>query len=254
MRRPLPRLGTAWSLALREMRGGLSGFYIFLACIALGTGAIAAVNSVSRAITGAIATQGQDILAADIRFELDNREANPEELAFLQELGDLSVSTGLRSMARVPDGSEQGLVEVKAVDGAYPLYGAFEAEPNRPLGELLRRDGAMFGAVAAPLLLDRLGLAPGDELLLGNVRLRLSGTVVSEPDAISDGFGFAPRLLVSREALMESGLIQTGSLVEHAYKIAWAIPASAAPFPPAPQRSFPMPDGRSERPIGLRRR
>mgnify|MGYP001254017685 CR=1 FL=1 len=219
MRRAVPRLGTAWTLALREMRGGLSGFYIFLACIALGTGAIAAVNSVSRAITGAIATQGQDILAADIRFELDNREANPEELAFLRELGELSVSTGLRSMARVPDGSELGLVEVKAVDGAYPLYGTFEAEPNRPLRELLRRDGAVFGAVAAPLLLDRLGLAPGDELLLGNIRLRLSGTVVSEPDAISDGFGFAPRLLVSREALMESGLVQTGSLVEHAYKI-----------------------------------
>ena len=219
MRRAVPRLGTAWTLALREMRGGLSGFYIFLACIALGTGAIAAVNSVSRAITGAIATQGQDILAADIRFELDNREANPEELAFLRELGELSVSTGLRSMARVPDGSELGLVEVKAVDGAYPLYGTFEAEPNRPLRELLRRDGAVFGAVAAPLLLDRLGLAPGDELLLGNIRLRLAGTVVSEPDAISDGFGFAPRLLVSREALMESGLVQTGSLVEHAYKI-----------------------------------
>ena len=219
MRRVVPRLGTAWTLALREMRGGLSGFYIFLACIALGTGAIAAVNSVSRAITGAIATQGQDILAADIRFELDNREANPEELAFLRELGELSVSTGLRSMARVPDGSELGLVEVKAVDGAYPLYGTFEAEPNRPLRELLRRDGAVFGAVAAPLLLDRLGLAPGDELLLGNIRLRLAGTVVSEPDAISDGFGFAPRLLVSREALMESGLVQTGSLVEHAYKI-----------------------------------
>lgn len=239
MRRPLPRLGTAWSLALREMRGGLSGFYIFLACIALGTGAIAAVNSVSRAITGAIATQGQDILAADIRFELDNREANPEELAFLQELGDLSVSTGLRSMARVPDGSEQGLVEVKAVDGAYPLYGAFEAEPNRPLGELLRRDGAMFGAVAAPLLLDRLGLAPGDELLLGNVRLRLSGTVVSEPDAISDGFGFAPRLLVSREALMESGLIQTGSLVEHAYKIRLGDPRLRGTVPARASAEFP---------------
>nr|CAD6431568.1 ABC transporter permease [Rhizobium sp. Q54] len=239
MRRPLPRLGMAWTLALREMRGGLSGFYIFLACIALGTGAIAAVNSVSRAITGAIATQGQDILAADIRFELDNREANPEELAFLQELGDLSVSTGLRSMARVPDGSEQGLVEVKAVDGAYPLYGAFEAEPNRPLGELLRRDGAVFGAVAAPLLFGRLGLAPGDELLLGNVRLRLSGTVVSEPDAISDGFGFAPRLLVSREALMESGLIQTGSLVEHAYKIRLGDPRLRGAVPARASAEFP---------------
>ncbi|WP_395516335.1 ABC transporter permease [Pseudorhizobium flavum] len=233
------RLGTAWRLALREMRGGLSGFYIFLACIALGTGAIAAVNSVSRAITGAIATQGQDILAGDIRFELDNREAAPEELAFLQGLGQLSVSTGLRSMARVPDGSEQGLVEVKAVDGAYPLYGEFVAEPNRPLGELLQQDGEVFGAVAAPLLLDRLGLRVGDELLLGNARLLLAATVASEPDAISDGFGFAPRLLVSRDALMASGLVQTGSLVEHAYKIRLDDPAMRGALPARAAAEFP---------------
>ena len=62
------RLGNALRLARREIRGGLSGFYIFLACIALGTGAIAAVNSVSRAITSSIATQGQSILAGDVRF------------------------------------------------------------------------------------------------------------------------------------------------------------------------------------------
>nr|CAD6599167.1 ABC transporter permease [Rhizobium sp. TCK] len=233
------RLGTAWRLALREMRGGLSGFYIFLACIALGTGAIAAVNSVSRAITGAIATQGQDILAGDIRFELDNREAAPEELAFLQGLGELSVSSGLRSMARIPDGSDQGLVEVKAVDGAYPLYGEFEAEPNRPLAELLQQHGEVFGAVAAPLLLDRLGIRVGDQLLLGNARLRLAATVASEPDAISDGFGFAPRLLISREALMASGLVQTGSLVEHAYKIRLDQPAVRSTLPARAAAEFP---------------
>ena len=239
MKSPIRRLGTAWTLALREMRGGLSGFYIFLACIALGTGAIAAVNSVSRAITGAIATQGQDILAGDIRFELDNREAGPEELAFLEGLGDLSVSTGLRSMVRIPDGSEQGLVEVKAVDDAYPLYGTFEAEPNRPLDELLQRDGEVFGAVAAPLLLDRLGVRVGDEVLLGNSRLRLTGTVAAEPDAISDGFGFAPRLLVSREALTASGLVQTGSLVEHAYKIRLDDPAARGALPARAAAEFP---------------
>ncbi len=213
------RLSISLKLALREMRGGLSGFYIFLACIALGTGAIASVNSVSHAITDAIATQGQDLLAADIRFELDNREATPEERAFLQSLGDLSISTGLRSMARTVDGSQQALVEVKAVDSAYPLYGTFTAEPDRPIRELLRHDDGSFGAVAAPLLLDRLGLQSGDDLLLGNIRLRLTAAVVSEPDVISEGFGFAPRLFVSRDALMASGLVQTGSLVEHTYKL-----------------------------------
>ncbi|ARM14301.1 ABC transporter permease FtsX-like protein [Rhizobium phaseoli Brasil 5] len=214
-----PRTALAFRLALRELRGGIRGFYIFLACIALGTGAIAAVNSVSQSITDTIASQGQELLAGDVRFELNNREATAEEMAFLESLGTVSVSTGLRSMARKPDGSDQALVEVKAVDDAYPLYGSFAAEPDYPLAALLSAQSGTYGAVAAPLLLDRLGLAVGDELLLGNVKLSITGTVKTEPDALSEGFGFAPRLLVSRRALEASGLIQTGSLVEHAYKI-----------------------------------
>ncbi|MBX5163626.1 MULTISPECIES: ABC transporter permease [unclassified Rhizobium] len=219
MRIITPRVSLAFRLALRELRGGIRGFYIFLACIALGTGAIAAVNSVSQSITDTIASQGQELLAGDVRFELNNREATPEEMGFLDGLGTVSVSTGLRSMARKPDGSDQALVEVKAVDDAYPLYGRFVAEPDYPLAALLSGQGGTYGAVAAPLLLDRLGLAVGDELLLGTVKLSITGTVKTEPDALSEGFGFAPRLLVSRRALAASGLIQTGSLVEHAYKI-----------------------------------
>jgi putative ABC transport system permease protein len=214
-----PRISLAFRLALRELRGGLKGFYIFLACIALGTAAIAAVNSVSQSITDTIASQGQELLAGDVRFELNNREATPQEMNFLRGLGEVSVSTGLRSMARKPDGSDQALVEVKAIDDAYPLYGAFEAEPNYPLSSLLSGEGGTYGAVVAPLLLERLGLQIGDELLLGNVKLSITGTVKTEPDALSEGFGFAPRMLVSRKALQASGLIQTGSLVEHAYKI-----------------------------------
>ncbi|MBY3527903.1 ABC transporter permease [Rhizobium laguerreae] len=219
MRIITPRVSLAFRLALRELRGGIRGFYIFLACIALGTGAIAAVNSVSQSITDTIASQGQELLAGDVRFELNNREATPQEIGFLEGPGSVSLSTGLRSMARKPDGSDQALVEVKAVDDAYPLYGKFVAEPDYPLAALLSGQGGTYGAVAAPLLLDRLGLAIGDELLLGNVKLSITGTVKTEPDALSEGFGFAPRLLVSRQALQASGLIQTGSLVEHAYKI-----------------------------------
>ena len=133
------RFSVAFRIALRELRGGLKGFYIFLACIALGTGAIAAVNSVSTAITDAISSEGRTLLAGDIRFELDNREATPEELAFLERFGAVSVTTNLRSMARLADGSDQSLVEIKAVDEAYPLYGRLVAEPDQPLAELLAR-------------------------------------------------------------------------------------------------------------------
>lgn len=218
------RVRVALRLALREMRGGLKGFYIFLACIALGVGAIAAVNSLSRTMTDAIASEGKTILAGDVRFELNNREATPAEHEWLSSLGTVSVTTGLRSMVRLPDGSDQSLAEVRGVDGLYPLYGTLETDPQQPSADLFaERDGA-FGAVAAPLLFERLGLKPGAELLLGNARLRLTAALTGEPDALSEGFGFAPRLMVSREALQASGLIQTGSLVEHAYRIRLKAP------------------------------
>ncbi|MGO4354500.1 ABC transporter permease [Rhizobium sp. RAF36] len=234
-----PRASLAFRLALRELRGGLRGFYIFLACIALGTGAIAAVNSVSTSITDTIASQGQELLAGDVRFELNNREASPDEMNFLRGFGKVSISTGLRSMARKPDGSDQALVEVKAVDDAYPLYGTFQSEPDYSLAALLSDQSGTYGAVAAPLLLQRLGLAVGDEILLGNATLSITGTVKTEPDALSEGFGFAPRLIVSRAALQASGLIQTGSLVEHAYKIKLDDPGEIGAVRERAAKEFP---------------
>jgi putative ABC transport system permease protein len=233
------RLRISLRLALREMRGGLKGFYIFLACIALGTAAIGTVNSVAGAITDAIAGQGQQLLAGDIRFELNNREADQQERAFIDGLGKVSVSTGLRSMARKPDGSDQSLVEVKAVDGAYPLYGTLDATPDQPLPQLLAKDGDRFGALAAPLLMDRLGLKDGDELLLGKAKLVMRGAVNAEPDQLSDGFGFAPRLMVSRDALVASGLMTTGSLVETSYKIRLDNPSRRAAIQQQANRDFP---------------
>ncbi|WP_439626539.1 ABC transporter permease [Shinella sp.] len=215
----LRQVPLALRLATREMRGGLKGFYIFLACIALGTAAIAGVNSVSSAITQAIASQGQSLLAGDVRFELNNRFATPEELKHFQGLGNVSLSSALRSMARLPDGSDQTLVEAKGVDGAYPLYGTLETSPQQPSSALFAKEGEAYGAVVAPLLLDRLGIAVGDEILLGTARLKVTATLVREPDAVSEGFGFAPRLMLSEEALQASGLVQTGSLVENAYRV-----------------------------------
>lgn len=222
---------TAWlslaaRFAVREMRGGLRGFYIFLACIALGTAAIAGVNSVSRAISSAIDAQGQSLLAADVRFQLRNRVATTEERAYFDKLGTVSVSSDLRSMARMPDGSDQALVELKAVDGTYPLYGTVQTSPQRSLAELLAKQDESYGALAAPLLLERLGIRVGDELRLGTARIKITATLDREPDALSEGFGLAPRLMISTEALAATGLIQTGSLVEHAYKIRLPDPAA----------------------------
>src|SRR5687768_9750616 len=112
----LRTLALAVRFSLREMRGGLAGFMIFVTCIALGVGAIGGVNSVANSITAGVAKEGQALLGGDLRFELNQRRADPAELEFLEGLGGLARSAGLRSMARLEDGADQALVEVKAVD------------------------------------------------------------------------------------------------------------------------------------------
>ena len=216
----------ALRLALREMRGGLSGFYIFLACIVLGTAAIAGVNSVSRSITDAIAAEGQAILAGDIRFEIDNRPATGDDLAFVEGLGDVAQSVNLRSMARLEDGSDQSLVEVKAVDDLYPLYGSLITEPVLDFDARHGLVDGAYGAVVAPVLLERMGLSIGDRLTLGSETFEVRASLINEPDLLSEGFAFAPRFLVSVDALEAAGLLQLGSLVEYVYKVRLPEPAT----------------------------
>ncbi|MGX5801620.1 ABC transporter permease [Bradyrhizobium sp. Arg314] len=212
-------LKLAIRFSLREMRGGLSGFMIFLACIALGVAAIGGVNSVAQAISAGVANQGQTLLGGDLRFQINQRSASDAELGFIRSLGTVSQNSGMRSMARLEDGSDQALVEAKAVDEAYPLYGALETDPPLPKEELFGERAGVFGAVAPDLLFDRLNLHIGDRLKLGSAIFELRARLVSEPDAVSDGFGFAPRLMISSAGLAASGLVQPGSLVENAYRV-----------------------------------
>lgn len=210
----------ALRFALREMRGGLSGFYIFLACIALGVAAIGGVNSVARSVSTGIASEGQSILGGDVSFALNQREASPEERAFVAQQGRFAESATMRSMARMPDGSDQSLVEVKAVDAAYPLFGELKLAPQLSLADTTKNENGVYGAAVSQDFLNRMGVTLGTKVLLGSETFELRALIESEPDLLSSGFNFAPRFLVSMEGLRASGLIQPGSLVDHIYKVA----------------------------------
>src|SRR6202043_538848 len=86
--------------ALRELRGGLRGFYVFIACIALGVMAIAGVGSVAASLGEGMAREGRNLLGGDVAFLLFQREAKPDELAFLRSRGEVSLVGTMRGMAR----------------------------------------------------------------------------------------------------------------------------------------------------------
>jgi len=235
--------GLTFRLALRELRGGLRGFYIFIACIALGVAAIAAVGSFAGGLAEGLAREGRVILGGDVAFSLIQREISTTERAFLASRGELSSAATMRTMVRTSDG-RAALVELKAVDGAYPFYGAVVTEPAADLAALLAQRDGNFGVVADPALLTRLDLRPGARLTIGGAAIELRAALVSEPDKLASGIGFGPRLLMSEEALRATGLLQPGSLVRWLYRLrlpanlgedaaAQTVEAAKAQFPEA---------------------
>jgi putative ABC transport system permease protein len=218
--RPATRSNLALALrfAARELRGGLRGFYVFIACIALGVMAIAGIGSVAAGLADGLAREGRVILGGDLAFSLSLREAGADERAFLDRRGRVSHAATLRAMARADDG-RTALVEVKAVDAAYPLYGEAALDPPQPLAAVLaQRDGA-FGAAADPALLARLDLKPGARIMVGVAPIEIRAALTSEPDKLAGGIGFGPRLLISEAALRATGLLQPGSVVRWHYRL-----------------------------------
>src|SRR5258708_10661519 len=176
----MPTMPLAWRLARRELRGGLRGFRIFLACLALGTAVIAGVGSLSATVSAGLKADARAMLGGDVELHLVHRPATPEQLAYLADNGTVAAVAAMRAMARTEDGNGRSLIELKAVDGAYPLYGAVTLEPSQPLAAALERRDGQWGAVAGRGLLDRLKLHVGDSIRVGDARYVVRGAITHD--------------------------------------------------------------------------
>lgn len=237
------KLPLSWRFALREMRGGLKGFYIFISCIALGVAAIGGVNGVSKNLNQELMRQGQILLAGDLRINITQRQATLDERTYLASLGVMASNIKMRSMARNLGQQDQTMVEIKAVDEQYPLYGRLKTKPEL---NNMQRFGArtataqdqilqpslqntmpqsptiqdtIYGAVVAQALLDRLQLKLGDFIQIGRQNFIITALLEDEPDLLSEGFQLGPRILMSLDALKATGLLQPGSLYSSNYKL-----------------------------------
>jgi putative ABC transport system permease protein len=211
-------------LAARELRAGTHGFRLFIACLILGVAAIAGIGSISAAAVAGIAANAKAILGGDMEVRLTHRDATPDELAAIERYGQVSHVIEMRAMAKpITDGALPVLVELKAADDAYPLYGALALTDEKPLADLLARrpDGA-YGALAHRVLLQRAQLSVGDRLTVGATQFVITAAIEREPDSTTQVFALGPRLLISQEALAATNLVQPGSLVYHSYRIKMA--------------------------------
>ncbi|HEY1612823.1 MAG TPA: FtsX-like permease family protein, partial [Rhizomicrobium sp.] len=233
----------ALRLAVRELRSGLSGFRIFFTCLFLGVASIAAVGSLSDAFLQGLAEQGRVLLGGDIAIELVHRSLTPDERTFVSARGKTSDTAALRAMAYAGQGGTAAgrtLVELKAVDGAYPLYGTAGLSPAIPLSTALGCDKkGVCGSVAEQALLDRLNIGRHDLVRIGDQVFRISAVLTDEPDRLSGGFSLGPHVIISQMALHRTGLVVPGSLISYTTHVKLNPDITAAAFRRAADAHFP---------------
>ena len=210
----------AWTLARRELDWRFRGLRLLVVCLLLGVGALAAIGGLADAVARELAARGAVILGGDVEFAVSQRRATPAELAAMTAAG--VVSATIRMQANAVAGGAAAPIQLKAVDGAYPLYGRITLVDGRTVA------GPPPGqAWIAPALAERLGLTRGARFRVGAATLIAAGVIADEPDRLGEGFTLGPVAIVAMGTLPATQLIQPGSLYETRYRL--RLPAGRAP-------------------------
>ncbi|MEK9140187.1 MAG: FtsX-like permease family protein [Nitrospirota bacterium] len=229
-------------MAWRETRAAWRHFLYFLVCIAIGVGALTGVSIFGTQVEHTVTKEARGLLGGDLEIRL-SRPISPkgqEVLDSLRERGIVQAHVSeLVAMAARAEPSVSGqptqIIELKAVEPPYPLYGSLRLEPSSDLAELLRHqthgcpDRTCFGTVVQESLLIRMGLMVGDQLRIGQGLFIITGVVRTEPDRMANAFSLGPRVLMSREGLHAAELIKVGSRIRERYLL--KIPNTMAPDP-----------------------
>ena len=201
----------AWAIGRRELDWRFRGLRLLFFSLLLGVAALAAIGSLAAAMERGLADRGSVILGGDVEFARSARVATAQERALFGAAGKISESVRMTSTAVT--GARSIPVQLKAVDGAYPLYGALRLADGRTVGA-----PPTGTAWVDPALAKRVPV--GSSVRLGTINFRVGGVIAEEPDRLGEGFSLGPVVILGLRDLPATGLMQPGSLFEIRYRIA----------------------------------
>ena len=239
------RLG--WRTLLRDLRAG--ELRLLMVAVTLAVAALTSVGFFADRLQGGLQRDALQLLGGDVVVASDN----PTPQAFVdkaQALGLQAVGTmGFPTMGRASDaqGGASKLVALKSVAAGYPLRGTLKVADAPGAAEQATRDIPAPGEVwvDAPLL-DALGLAMGDQLLLGDAQLRIARIIVIEPDRGAGFMSFAPRVMLNAADVPATGLVQPASRITYRFAVA-GQPAAVKAFAEWAAEEVKKPDVRAVR-------
>jgi putative ABC transport system permease protein len=195
----------------------------------LGVSLVAAGGGLYRQVADALRADARLLFGGDVEVEYQ-QPLPPEVLAWMQAPGEGAATVSrlieLRTMLRTADGSAQ-LIELQSADAAYPLYGEVTLAPAGSLDSALAQRDGQWGAALDATLAERMGIAVGDRVDIGDLSLDVRALVTRQPDrSLRADWGGAP-VLVAEGGLMATGLVQPLSRIDYRYRVGTDQPASA---------------------------
>ena len=231
---PAPSFILALTMAWRETRGHWRQFVFFFGCLAVGVGAVVGIDLFATNVERLILRDARSLLGGDVEIRLARplsasggvvvgslrkRNVDVTHVSELVAMAAASVAEG----SDKPDAPSTQLVELKAVEPNYPLYGTVDVNPPQSLRSLLASRETdcparpCFGIVVQESLLIGLGIQLHDHLTIGHARFRVTGILGKEPDRVASAFRLGPRVLMSRQALAATDLVKRGSRIRERY-------------------------------------
>ena len=168
------------SFAWRDLRAGGRNLWVFCICLALGVTLITATGGLYQQVRSALLADTRALMGGDL--EVDSVAPLPQQaVSWIKENGTVSLLTELDTMM-LTEGGELQLVELQSVDKLYPLYGSLELDPPDPLDKVTGFQQGQWGIALDPLLAERLNIAMGDQVTIGNLTLAVRALIRSQPD------------------------------------------------------------------------
>ena len=200
-----------WRMALRDGRRGLRPLLLSMSCVMLAVASVVVAFSFRENVQSSIQAQSKSLLGADLA--LDSREPfTPQDEALFRSLGgDQSRQIGFTSMAYFPRSRDSRLVQVRAVSGRFPYYGALESEPALSIETFHRGPNAL---VDENVML-QFNAQVGDRVKIGDYEFQIAGKLRKIPGETLAFSLISPRIYIPMAYLDRTQLVQKGSLVRY---------------------------------------
>lgn len=216
-------------MAWRETRATWTRLVFFFLCVGLGVASIVVLRSLVQQVRAALTHEARNLIGADLVVQsgrpLSGAIAAKISAATTPAAGvtaatDL-VETQTMAMPAAGDGAVK-LVEVRAVEPAFPFYGQLEIEGGAPYSHALLEG---HGVLVQPELLAALDVQVGGAIRLAGQVFHITG-VIARDRIQRDGIAFGPRVYVDLADLRGTGVLGFGSRATYARL--YRVPDAAA--------------------------